>query len=65
MATRVRHPVNKSRASRFLSWALRHNPDDAGITLDSAGWANVTDVLHAMRLRRHHLDLADLHQVGR
>jgi len=53
----------QSRISRFLSWALRHNPEDAGITLDNAGWANVTDVLHALQLRWRHLNLADLQQV--
>lgn len=29
----------RRQASKFLSGALRHFPDDAGLTLDTAGWA--------------------------
>lgn len=37
------------RASRWLAWALRHAPDEAGVRLDACGWAAVDDVLAAMR----------------
>jgi putative RNA 2'-phosphotransferase len=51
------------RHSRFLSYALRHEPGKAGIVLDGAGWCGVDAVLAA--LQRQHLPLtrADLDQV--
>ncbi|MFB6089557.1 MAG: RNA 2'-phosphotransferase [Halobellus sp.] len=33
--------------SRFLSYALRHGPDDAGLDLTDAGWAPFEDVVAA------------------
>jgi putative RNA 2'-phosphotransferase len=39
------NPKETVRASKFLSLVLRHQPDAAGITLDSAGWADVDELL--------------------
>jgi putative RNA 2'-phosphotransferase len=33
--------------SRFLAWVLRHDPGAVGITLDSAGWVPVDELLAA------------------
>jgi putative RNA 2'-phosphotransferase len=41
------------RASRFISWALRHDPDEAGIVLDAHGWTSVTSLLHSLRAHNH------------
>ena len=30
--------------SKHMSWALRHNPNEAGITVDEHGWADVSAV---------------------
>lgn len=30
--------------SKHMSWALRHNPEEAGITVDDHGWADVTEL---------------------
>lgn len=30
--------------SGFMSWALRHDPDAAGITVDNQGWAEISDL---------------------
>lgn len=35
------------RLSKQLSFWLRHHPEQAGLTLDNAGWASVEDVLRA------------------
>ena len=35
------------RLSKFLSGALRHFPDDAGLTLDEAGWTRYRDLVEA------------------
>jgi putative RNA 2'-phosphotransferase len=48
------------RASRWLTWALRHAPDEAGVRLDAGGWADVDEVLAAMRRAGHRLDRAGL-----
>jgi putative RNA 2'-phosphotransferase len=29
------------RKSRFLSWVLRHAPEEIGLELDSQGWAGI------------------------
>lgn len=38
-----------SRDSRFISRVLRHAPQDANLTLDPHGWANVRDLLRGMK----------------
>ncbi|MFC6723186.1 RNA 2'-phosphotransferase, partial [Halobium palmae] len=37
----------RERLSKFLSGALRHFPDDAGLTLDGAGWAGFDALVDA------------------
>ena len=34
-----------TRASKFLSYVLRHRPDEIGLTLDANGWASVAELL--------------------
>ena len=36
---------NRTRVSKFLSGALRHFPDDAGVTLDDAGWTALSTLV--------------------
>jgi putative RNA 2'-phosphotransferase len=38
--------------SRTMSYALRHNPADFGLTLDAEGWVPVQDLLTALHRRR-------------
>lgn len=45
-------PLNKDkkkRISKRLSYILRHHPDSVGITLDDYGWANVEELLFALK----------------
>ncbi|WP_017572911.1 RNA 2'-phosphotransferase [Nocardiopsis halotolerans] len=51
------------RASRFLSRALRHDPDQAGIRLDPQGWAEVDELLAGCRRRGMHLSRAALQEI--
>lgn len=44
------------KKSKRLSKVLRHDPDSAGIKLDSAGWTDVDKLLIAMKLTRAELD---------
>lgn len=50
------------RLSKTISRALRHAPEQLGLTLDAQGWVSVETLLMALRLRRgwEHLQEADL-----
>lgn len=39
------------KMSKFMSLVLRHKPEAANIELDANGWANVQDLIMAMRLK--------------
>ena len=41
---------------RTLTYALRHAPQEFGITLEDGAWADVNDVLHGIDLTLHELD---------
>ncbi|MFC6823912.1 RNA 2'-phosphotransferase [Halopelagius fulvigenes] len=38
----------RTRLSKFVSGALRHFPDDAGVNVSEAGWAEFADLLSAV-----------------
>ena len=44
--------MNDKKVSKFLSLVLRHQPELANLTLDEAGWTDVSAVLAACRERR-------------
>ena len=44
------------RRSKHLSLVLRHDPASVGLTLDAAGWADVGQLLVAMKLTAPELD---------
>jgi len=48
--------VDVVRVSKRLSFVLRHRPQSAGLTLDDAGWADVDELLSALRLTRAELE---------
>jgi len=37
--------ANEQKTSKFLSYVLRHRPDEIGLTLDANGWALVSDLI--------------------
>src|SRR4051812_32747854 len=49
--------------SKFLSLALRHQPEKIGITLDPAGWVEIATLLEALAKHGKALTEADLRQV--
>ena len=56
--------TNRSvKTSKFLSLVLRHNPELIGITLDSAGWVSVSELLRACQAHGHQVSLTELHDV--
>src|SRR5262245_19889735 len=46
------HMADQVRISKTLSYWLRHRPDEAGLTLDAQGWADVDAVLAALATAR-------------
>lgn len=52
-----------TRASKFLSLVLRHQPKTAGIVLDSAGWTKVHDLLAGCARAGLHLSPAQLQHI--
>lgn len=51
------------KASKFLSLVLRHEPGLIGISLDSAGWVAVEELLRACRAHGRGLSLEELRAV--
>lgn len=52
-----------TKTSKFLSLVLRHEPRLIGITLDSAGWVPVSELLRACHAHGQPLTLEELHEV--
>jgi len=44
------------RQSKFLSKILRHDPQSVGIVLSDKGWANVSDILKVLKIKKIELD---------
>ncbi|MBD3180356.1 MAG: RNA--NAD 2'-phosphotransferase [Candidatus Latescibacteria bacterium] len=44
------------RKSRFLSWALRHDPEQIGLSLDRGGWADISELIRCASARGIRLD---------
>lgn len=57
--------TNEVKISKFLSLVLRHQPQKIGLTLDSAGWANVNELLAACNAHGIALTQAELESVVR
>jgi putative RNA 2'-phosphotransferase len=51
------------QTSKFLSLVLRHQPEKIGITLDSAGWVDVRELLEALARHGSPLGEAELRHV--
>jgi len=54
----------QTEISKLISYWLRHNPKDANIVLDAYGWANIEDVLMALRVENIELTKADLIELS-
>lgn len=49
--------------SRFLSFALRHKPDEVGLVLDQHGWADVDELLACCATQGHAMSLDELRHL--
>lgn len=57
------NPKAEVKASKFLSLVLRHKPAKIGITLDDAGWTDVSVLLAALAKQGRKLSREDLDYV--
>lgn len=48
--------VNYNKVSVYMSKLLRHNPELAGLTVDTQGYTNVSDLLVALNITKEELD---------
>ena len=54
------------RRSKQLSWLLRHGANEAGLSMDEAGWADVEEVLVVLDMTRANLlDAVETNDKGR
>jgi putative RNA 2'-phosphotransferase len=51
------------RISKLLSLGLRHDPAALGISLDSAGWTNVSAVLRGLAARNERVSEEELEEI--
>jgi len=56
-------PEQTTRASKFLSLVLRHQPKTAHITLDSAGWTGVDELLQGCAKARRTINREQLQHI--
>lgn len=46
-AEQILHQDEQRNISGFMSWALRHEPDNAGIEVDDNGWTSIDELVSA------------------
>ena len=49
--------------SKFLSLILRHNPKKANLSLDTAGWASVSELLGNLEATRYSINFEQLKEI--
>lgn len=54
---------NETKISRFISLALRHHPEAAGITLDSEGYANTQSLIKGVARYFRGFDMKTLEKI--
>ena len=57
--------TRKMHLSKFLSFVLRHKPEEIGIQLDEAGWAEVEALLQGCEAKGYTMTVVELDEVVR
>lgn len=55
--------MNIEKLSRFISFILRHKPEEIGLTLDEHGWAKVTDLINGINRSGRRIDMSVLEEI--
>lgn len=51
------------KTGRYISYLLRHHPEDGGLTLDGHGWADVNELISAVGRRYTGFTRAELDEI--
>ncbi len=54
----------QTNISKLISYWLRHKPEDGNIELDEFGWANIEDILAALKLNNAESSITDLIELN-
>ena len=54
---------NQERVSKFLSYVLRHRPDEVGLELGAEGWVDTDELLDALGRHGHPLQREELELI--
>ncbi|QOZ34479.1 RNA 2'-phosphotransferase [Bradyrhizobium sp. CCBAU 53421] len=57
-------PIDQIQLSKFLSFVLRHKPDEIGLTLSADGWANIDELVEKANAAGTRFSRADLLDVA-
>lgn len=55
--------MNLTKVSKYISLILRHKPEEAGITLDKHGWADVLELVEGVTQKYPDFTVADLWEI--
>lgn len=55
--------ARQKNVSVYISYLLRHDPADAGLTMDSYGWVAVEELIEGVRRKGHSMDRSLLEEL--
>lgn len=55
--------VNLTKLSRYISFVLRHHPEEIGATVDEQGWMKVDELLHGMQAKGKYINRTILENI--
>ena len=56
---------NDTKLSRYISYILRHCPEEVGISLDREGWADTRALIEGICAKGHTIDIKTLERIVR
>jgi putative RNA 2'-phosphotransferase len=57
------NPNRQTKLSKYLSYHLRHAPQELGLTLEPGGWVKINDLLSAASKDKYTIDRSDLESI--
>ncbi|MBM6930831.1 RNA 2'-phosphotransferase [[Clostridium] spiroforme] len=55
--------INLTKLSRYVSFVLRHHPEEIDATVDEQGWMKVDELVHGMQLKGKYINQAILEHI--
>ncbi|SUO97200.1 RNA 2'-phosphotransferase [Suttonella ornithocola] len=54
---------NLTKISKFLSYVLRHKPEEIGLQLNSEGWAKISELIAGAERKGYHLNTECIYEI--